>query len=145
MSPLDKPGVSMSGARFFLSLLAAATLAGCSSYTSPNPPGGMNSGNSISIVLGASTKGTAAFSPNPINVSLASSIGGLVQWVNNDQGGGVYGGTGTTHNITADDGGFTSGNIAPGGTFERTYTVAGSYAYHCSIHPTMKGTVTVTP
>ena len=134
----------MSRARFFLGVLAA-TLAGCGSYTSPNPPTGMQAANSVSIVFGAQSKGTAAFTPNPITVSLASATGGLVQWVNNDQNSGVYGGTGTTHNITADDGGFTSGNLVPGGTFERTYTVAGSYAYHCSIHPTMKGTVTVTP
>lgn len=135
----------MSRARFSLSLLAAATLAGCSnSSTSPNLPGGMQAANDISIVLGAQTKGTAAFSPNPITVSLASTTGGVVMWTNNDQTSGVYGGTGTTHNITADDGGYTSGNLAPSGTFQRTFTVAGSYAYHCSIHPTMKGTVTVT-
>jgi plastocyanin len=136
----------MSRARFFLSVLAAATLAGCGSYTSPTTPtGGMQAANSVSIVLGASTKGTAAFSPNNLTVSLASATGGLAQWVNNDRNGGVYGGTGTTHNITADDGSFTSGNLAPGATFGETFTVAGSYPYHCSIHPTMKGTVTVTP
>jgi plastocyanin len=137
----------MSRAPFSLSLLAAATLAGCGSYTSPTPPtgGGMQSGHSVSIVLGAQNKGTAAFSPNPVSVSLASATAGLVQWVNNDQNSGVYGGTGTTHNITADDASFSSGNLAPGATFERTFTVAGTYAYHCSIHPTMKGTVTVTP
>ena len=138
----------MSRARFFLSLLAAASLAGCSNYsTSPNPPsgGGMQAANSISIVFGAQTKGTAAFSPNPITISLASATGGVVKWTNNDQNSGVYGGAGTTHNITADDGGFSSGNLAPGSTFQRTFALAGSYAYHCSIHPTMKGTVTVTP
>ena len=136
----------MSCARFFLSLFAAATVAGCSnSSTSPNPPtGGMQAANDISIVLGAQTKGMAAFSPNPITISLASMTGGVVKWTNNDQTSGVYGGTGTTHNITADDAGYTSGNLAPGATFQRTFTVAGSYAYHCSIHPTMKGTVTVT-
>jgi plastocyanin len=136
----------MSRARSFLSVLAAATLAGCGSYTSPTPPtgGGMQSGNGVSIVFNAQTKGTAAFTPNPVSVSLASATAGLVQWVNNDQTGGVYGGTGTTHNITADDGSFTSGNLAPGATFGETFTVAGSYAYHCSIHPTMKGTVIVT-
>jgi plastocyanin len=135
----------MSHARFFLSFLAAATLAGCSNYSSPNPPtGGMQAANSVSIVFGAQSKSTAAFTPNPISISLASATGGLVQWVNNDQNSGVYGGTGTTHNITADDESFSSGNILPGGTFERTFTVAGSYAYHCSIHPAMKGTVIVT-
>ena len=136
----------MSRARFSLSLLAAAALAGCGSYTAPTTPtgGGMQSGTSISIVLGAQNKGTAAFTPNPVSVSLASTRG-LVEWVNNDQTGGVYGGNGTTHNITADDGSFTSGNLAPGATFGETFTVAGTYPYHCSIHPTMKGTVTVTP
>jgi plastocyanin len=136
----------MSRARFFLSIGAAAVLAGCSSYTSPNPPagGGMQAANGVSIVRGAQSLGTAAFSPNPITISLASATGGVVKWTNNDLAS-VYGSTGTTHNITADDGGFTSGNIAPGATFERTFAVAGSYAYHCSIHPTMKGTVTVTP
>ena len=104
----------------------------------------MQAANDISIVLGAQTKGTAAFSPNPITISLASTTGGVVMWTNNDQTSGVYGSSGTTHNITADDGGYSSGNLAPGATFQRTFMVAGSYAYHCSIHPTMKGTVTVT-
>ena len=139
----------MSPARFFLSLLAAATLAGCSSdSSSPNPPagGGMQAANGVSIVLGAQSKGTAAFNPNPRTISLASATGGLVKWTNNDQNAGVYGGTGVTHNITADDGSsFTSGNLLPGAIFETTLTAPGDYPYHCSIHPTMKGRVTVTP
>jgi plastocyanin len=137
----------MSYARIFVSLLAAATLAGCSnSSTSPNPPtGGMQAANSVSIVFGAQSKGTAAFTPNPLSISLASATGGAVKWINNDQNSGVYGGTGTTHNITADDGSFVSGNIAPGATFQTTFGAQGSYPYHCSIHPTMKGTVTVAP
>jgi plastocyanin len=136
----------MSRARLFLSFLAAAALAGCSSNsTSPNPPGGgMQAGNGVSIVLGAQNKGTAAFTPNPITISLASATGGVVKWTNNDQNSGVYGGTGTTHNITADNGSFVSGNLLPGAIFETNLTAPGDYPYHCSIHPTMKGTVIVT-
>jgi len=46
------------------------------------------------------------------------------------------------HTVTSDDGQtFGSGNIAPGGTFTFKFTVAGSYSYHCNIHPYMRATV----
>jgi plastocyanin len=47
--------------------------------------------------------------------------------------------------ITADDGSFTSDNLAPGSTFEANFSTTGDFHYHCNIHPTMTGTVTVTP
>jgi plastocyanin len=99
--------------------------------------------NSISIVARAETKGTGAFSPNPLSVA----ANGTVRWYNDDNAsaGGPYGGSnGTTHNITADDLSFTSGNLTPNLTFDHTFTAPGTYPYHCSIHPTMKGTITVT-
>lgn len=36
-----------------------------------------------------------------------------------------------------------SGNIAPGGSFSRTFTASGRYEYRCSYHPGMTGTVVV--
>ena len=129
-----------------IGLLLLAATAGCGSdSTDANPPGGGRQlpPNGISIVLGAQTKGTAAFTPNPLSVSLAG--GGLVQWFNDDRGSGVYGTAGVTHNIIADDGSFNSGNLAPGASFQATLTTAGDHGYHCSIHPTMRGTVSVTP
>jgi plastocyanin len=114
---------------------------GGSDITQPgNPPA-----NTISIVRGAETKGSAAFNPNPLTVTLAS--GGSVTWRNDDRQAddGYGGGNGTPHNITADDLAFffVSGSMAPGATFRHTFTVAGTYPYHCSVHPAMKGTVTV--
>ncbi|KNB52923.1 cupredoxin domain-containing protein [Streptomyces caatingaensis] len=51
----------------------------------------------------------------------------------------------TTHTVTADDGTFDSGDIAPGGTFALTFDRGrGTVAYHCSIHPDMRGAVTIT-
>jgi plastocyanin len=101
--------------------------------------------NSISIVSRAETKGTLAFTPNP----LAVSLDGVVRWYNDDNAaaGGQYGSSnGTIHSILADDiVSFASGNINPRGTFEHTFATAGTYSYHCSIHPTMRGTITVTP
>ena len=114
---------------------------GGSDITEPgNPPA-----NTVSIVRGAETKGSAAFNPNPLTVTLAS--GGSVTWRNDDrQASDDYGGgNGVPHNITADDLSFISGSMVPGATFRHTFTAAGTYPYHCSIHPTMKGTVTVSP
>ena len=48
------------------------------------------------------------------------------------------------HTWTADDGAFDSGNIDGGGTFEFTFTEAGTFAFHCEMHPAMTGTITVT-
>lgn len=128
---------------FLVGALATTTLWGCGSDGSNiNQPSG-HPGNSISVVRGAQTKGTGAFAPNPFTITLAG--GGVVQWFNDDQTEGPYGGSGVTHNITADDNSFVSGALAPGGSFKVTFSAQGSYPYHCSIHPTMKGTVTVTP
>jgi len=55
-------------------------------------------------------------------------------WTNNDT---------IAHTSTADGGAWNSGTIAAGGTFSRTFTAAGSFPYHCAIHPGMIGTVTV--
>ena len=47
--------------------------------------------------------------------------------------------------MTADLGAFSSGNMADSETFTFTFTAPGTYAYHCTIHPTMVGTITVNP
>jgi plastocyanin len=84
----------------------------------------------VTIVSGASIMTTTAFAPNPITVG----VGGSVTWTNNDN---------TSHNATANDGTWNSGNIAPGASFTRSFPTAGSFPYHCTIHPGMVATVVV--
>ncbi len=48
---------------------------------------------------------------------------------------------GLAHTVTGD--GFDSGPKTTG-LFSHTFAAPGSFAYHCSVHPAMKGTVTVT-
>jgi plastocyanin len=51
---------------------------------------------------------------------------------------------GATHTWTSDDGAFDSGNIAGGSSFAFTFDAPGEYSFHCNIHGSMMGTVTVT-
>ena len=81
------------------------------------------SGNSVSIQ-------GLAFKPASVSVT----AGTTVTWTNNDS---------VTHTITSDTGAFNSGNVAPGATYSYKFGQAGTFAYHCSIHTTMQGTVVV--
>lgn len=51
---------------------------------------------------------------------------------------------GVSHTFTADDGSFDTGTIAAGATAEVTLDEPGEFAYFCSFHPQMEGTITVT-
>jgi plastocyanin len=68
-----------------------------------------------------------------VPATLSITAGQQVVWTNANS---------TTHTVTADDGSF-NGTAAPGGQFTATFSRAGNYPYHCSIHPFMTGTIIV--
>jgi plastocyanin len=43
------------------------------------------------------------------------------------------------HTVTAEDGSFESGEIQPGARGSVTFSRPGTYPYHCTPHPLMKG------
>jgi plastocyanin len=45
--------------------------------------------------------------------------------------------------VTSDKGIWSSGDVNSQRQFARTFAKAGTFPYHCSIHPFMHGTVTV--
>ena len=49
----------------------------------------------------------------------------------------------TTHTSVANGGAWNSVSIAPGGKLTMTFSSAGTFPDHCSLHPGMVGTVTV--
>jgi plastocyanin len=49
------------------------------------------------------------------------------------------------HDVTGGSIGPASDIMMTGDTYSYTFVTAGSYPYICSIHPSMTGTVTVTP
>ena len=70
--------------------------------------------------------------------ALTVPAGTRVTWTNQDT---------APHTVTSDTGAFDSGiatSLSNGATFSFTFATAGSFAYHCEIHPSMKATITVT-
>jgi plastocyanin len=79
---------------------------------------------------GGVTVANNTFTPS----SLSAAVGSTVTW--------TWSSGGTQHNVTFEDG--IASPIQGSGTYERTFTVAGSYPYHCAVHgSSMSGTVTV--
>ncbi|HEX4484017.1 MAG TPA: cupredoxin family copper-binding protein [Solirubrobacteraceae bacterium] len=114
------PGANARGltARFALGLLAAAT-----------------------AMLTLATSGTAASEASVQIVyrvyrpaDLTVLAGQTVTWHDSSL---------TPHTVTALGGAFDSGRIEVGGSFSYTFSTPGTFAYMCTIHPTMKGTVVV--
>lgn len=60
--------------------------------------------------------------------------GTTVVWMNNDA---------IPHTVTSDNGAFDSGIINPGQTFRMTFSAPGTFTYHCNIHPSMHGSISV--
>ncbi len=69
------------------------------------------------------------------HASVTILVGETVTWTNNDAG--------VTHSVTAEDGTFDSGDLAPGETFAHTFTEAGTYAYSSSGNGEFEGVVVV--
>jgi plastocyanin len=66
------------------------------------------------------------FSPQPVQ----AKVGDVIAWSNQDS---------APHSATMDDGSCDTKTIDPGKTVALTFTAAGTYTYHCSVHPaTMK-------
>jgi plastocyanin len=89
----------------------------------------------ISIAPGSSSLTTDAYSPNPVQVS----VGSTVTWTNDDS---------QPHTATSGENAtpyqrFDSGIMTPAATFEYTFTEAGEYPYFCLLHPNMVGTVSI--
>lgn len=99
----------------------------------PSPPIGVSAATTVSAKIiepSPSNFQTWTFGPGKLTVH----VGDTLIWTNTGQ---------ANHTVTANNGGFDSGNLAPGATFSFTFTKPGTYGYHCTYHPWMKGTVIV--
>jgi plastocyanin len=130
-------------ARGFATLATAVALAACSGAPSsaPTAAGG-------SQAPAATTAGSAVCADSTGTTTVQATVGGfqwtpvsakvgdVITWTNSDA---------APHRVALDDGSCSmSGNIAGGGgKASLVFSVAGTYPFHCSVHPTMKGTITI--
>jgi len=93
--------------------------------SSPPPPPRL-------VITIVSNNGGMSYSPNPA----FARAGQRVVWVNGD---------GVVHTSTADAGAFDTGFLAPGATSGAITLPAGTFPYHCQVHPSMVATLVVGP
>lgn len=74
--------------------------------------------------------GTFTFSPKTLKIK----VGTTVTWKNL---------TMAPHTSTSDTGVWDSGIIQPGGKFSFKFTTAGTFTYHCNVHPFMMAKIIV--
>jgi plastocyanin len=116
----------------FFALSFAVACGSSSSPTVPTPPSGGGGGGSAGVTVSiAGQFGSQSYVPSPVNVKVGQSVA----WHNNDSIG---------HTASGDSGSFDSGFLGAGATSNPvTMSTAGTFTYHCQIHPGMVGTLNV--
>ena len=88
-------------------------------------------GSTQVVKIITNSDGSYGFSPS----MLAIKVGTTVIWKDVSS---------VAHTVTSDDGTtFDSGTVPGGSTFRFTFKAAGSFSYHCNIHPYMRATIVV--
>ncbi len=124
-----------------LAIVAALAIAACSPATSPAASSAASAAASPAASAAASPAASAA-SAEEITVTIqnntlptvSAKVDQRIRWENADTVG---------HTVTLDDG-TRSGNVGPGGEFISVFSSPGTFTYHCDIHPTMTGSITIT-
>lgn len=99
---------------YFKALFLAFALGSLQVSCNKDEPDNYN-GNAVQIT-------STGFNP----LELRTTVGIMITWTNTEAGAG--------HSVTADDASFDSGDMLPGATFNHTFTVPGTYTYHCMHH-----------
>jgi plastocyanin len=92
------------------------------STPTPTPPSGVVTINVVGV------NGAQSFAPNPATLP----AGQMVVWHNIDS---------IIHRVVLNNGSLDTGDLAPGVSSQPMSINTGSAPYHCSIHPSMVGTV----
>ena len=114
---------------FFLAILliSSITLAfGCTQKQASTQEQVKNTASEQSSTI---TIKNFAFNPTSLNIKKGTTV----TWTNEDS---------VTHTIVI-EGVFDSGKLSNGQSISYNFNQSGTFAYHCSIHPSMKGEIVV--
>lgn len=108
----------------------AVAACACGSSSTPSSPSS-TPGPDVTVNI-TGINGSQSFAPSPTTIK----VGQRVIWKNTDPA--------KSHDAAADAGSFTTPVLASGASSDPiTMNTAGTFTYHCSIHPSMVGTITV--
>ncbi len=120
----------MSRFRFTVGFAALATVAGLAAGCGSSSPAAPTVAADVTITM-VGDRGNQSYSPNPTTMR----VGQTVAWKNGDS---------TAHDATQDASRFGTGTISAGATSTPlAMSTAGTFTYHCTIHPGMVGTLVV--
>jgi amicyanin len=126
--------VSMKKLILYTLILGIIFFAGCASNQTAETTSTTLTQEATTTTLVAGTQvliKNFAFSPAELKIK----VGETVLWVNQDA---------APHKLESDSGTeINSETLSNAQTYSHTFQTAGTYAYHCSIHPSMKASVTV--
>lgn len=115
---------------FFLAKKGKYNYSNVSSQQTPSVNQQTSPTNSAPVVKNSVQISNFSFSPATLTVK----VGDIVTWINQDSMG---------HSATADDKSFDTGVLDQGKSGTSAFSKAGIYSYHCSVHPSMRGTIIV--
>jgi plastocyanin len=119
----------------FLIVGCGGSPAGTGSAPGTNPPAA-TAGASICTEPAAGTAADVEASVGGNEWSTVSAaVGDVITWTNGDA---------VPHRVALDDGSCAmSANITGGAPQSLVFNETGSFAFHCAVHPSMKGTITI--
>jgi plastocyanin len=126
-----------------MAVSALIVLAGCSSSSgSTAPSSGAAAPSSAASGAASACSETTTAGTVPVSIvdfafnptSITAKVGDVVGFTNTGA---------TAHTATLDDGSCKTPNIDPTKSDGLTFTAAGTYKFHCSIHNQMTGTIVV--
>ena len=133
------PAIRRGASAVVLAVLLAAC-SGSGSGTTTNPPatggGGGTAGASVCSepAAGTAAKIEATVADNSWG-PVSAAVGDVITWSNEDS---------VPHKVALDDGSCTmSSNITKDQQQSLVFNKAGSYPFHCTVHPSMQGTIKI--
>jgi plastocyanin len=100
--------------------------------------GSATSGVKVTLLTGGASPSNAP-GLAPDKITLVIGVNNTVTWSNADDAPHTVSSTSVPSGAAS----FESGNMNTGATFSHTFTVTGTYQYHCNYHSWMTGTITV--